>query len=92
MERGKSAEAMWKQIFSDSKNDLVNWKLKWNINPKWEINTIENYIKKTVSKLLEAIQTTRNCAIESKKHIVYLTSDNSIDFLKKNRKYWKKAI
>ena len=40
MERSKSAETMWKQIFQIQKYDLVNWKLKWNINPRWEINTI----------------------------------------------------
>ena len=42
MDREKSAEAMWKQIFQIQKYDLVNWKLKLNINPRWEINTIEN--------------------------------------------------
>ena len=31
MEKEKSAEAMWKQIFQIQKCDLVNWKLKWNI-------------------------------------------------------------
>ena len=33
---------MWKQIFQIQKYDLVNWKLKWNNNPRWEINTIKN--------------------------------------------------
>ena len=42
MDREKSAEAMWKQIFQSQEYDLVNWKLKLNINPRWEINTIEN--------------------------------------------------
>ena len=41
MEREKSAEAI-KQTFQIQKYDLVNWKLKWNINPRWEINAIEN--------------------------------------------------
>ena len=40
MEREKSAEAMWKQIFQIEKYHLVNWKLKWNINPRWEISNI----------------------------------------------------
>ena len=42
MEREKNAEAMWKQIFQIQKYDLVTWKLKWNINLTWEINTSEN--------------------------------------------------
>ena len=42
METEKSAEAMWKQIFSDSKIWPVNWKLKRNINPRWERNAIKN--------------------------------------------------
>ena len=42
MDREKSAEAMWKQIFQSQEYDLVNWKLKLNINPRWKINTIEN--------------------------------------------------
>ena len=41
--KGDNAEAMWKQIFQIQKNLLVNWKLKWNINPRWEIYTTENY-------------------------------------------------
>ena len=42
MQREKSAEAMWKQIFQIQKYDLVNWKLKRIINLMWETNTIEN--------------------------------------------------
>ena len=42
MKREKSADAVWKQVFQIQKYDLVNWKLKWNIKPRWEINTIEN--------------------------------------------------
>ena len=42
MEREKSAEDMWKQVFQNRKYNLVNWKLKWNVNTMWEINTIEN--------------------------------------------------
>ena len=42
MDREKSVEALWKQIFQSQEYDLVNWKLKLNINPRWEINTIEN--------------------------------------------------
>ena len=42
MELEKSAEAMWQQIIQIQKYDLVNWKLKWNINPRWEINIIES--------------------------------------------------
>ena len=38
MEMEKSAEAMWKQIFQIQKYDPVNWKLKWNINPRWEVS------------------------------------------------------
>ena len=41
-EREKGAKAMWKQIFQIQKYDLVNEKLKWNNNPRWEMNTIEN--------------------------------------------------
>ena len=42
MKRERSAEAMWKQIFQIQKYDFANWKLKWNINPGWEIKTIED--------------------------------------------------
>ena len=42
MEREKSAEAMWKQIIQIQKDDLVKWKLKRSIKPRWEINTIKN--------------------------------------------------
>ena len=45
MEKKKSAEAMRRQIFEIQKYNPVNWKLKWNFNTTWEINTIENYIK-----------------------------------------------
>ena len=31
-----------KRIFQIQKYDLLNWKLRWNINLRWEINTIEN--------------------------------------------------
>ena len=44
MEREKSAEATGKQIqvLQIQQYDLVNCKFKWNINPRVEINTIEN--------------------------------------------------
>ena len=42
MEKENYAEAMRKQIFQIQKYDPVNWKLKWNINSSWEINSIGN--------------------------------------------------
>ena len=42
MESEKTAEAMWKQIVQIQKYDVVNWKLKWNIDPRWETNAIVN--------------------------------------------------
>ena len=42
MEKEKRTEAMWKQICQIQKFDLVKWKLKWNIDPSWEINSTEN--------------------------------------------------
>ena len=56
MEKEKSAGGMWKQIFQIQKYDLVNEKLKWNIDTGWEINTLK--LSKTAAiKLLETIQT-----------------------------------
>ena len=43
MEREKIAEIMWKNFFQIQKYDMVSWKLKWNINPRWEINTTERH-------------------------------------------------
>ena len=47
-----NAEAMWKQIFQIQKYYLVNWKLKLNINPRWEINTIEYYCSRKEGNLV----------------------------------------
>ena len=44
---------MWKQIFQIQIYNLVSWKLKWNINLKWEIDAIKN--QATAIKLLEVI-------------------------------------
>ena len=43
MEREKRTEAMGKQIFQIQKYDLVNSNLKWNLNPRSERNTPENF-------------------------------------------------
>ena len=40
MEKEKRAGGLWKQNFQIQKYDLVNEKLKWNIDTGWEINTI----------------------------------------------------
>ena len=50
MEREKSAEDMWKQIFQIQKCELVNWKLKWDMNILWD-NHYWKLKKTTVSKL-----------------------------------------
>ena len=68
MERQKINEIVWKQIFQIQKYDLVNWKLKWNINPKSEISTIENWIKELWLNSLKQYKQHGTALLSLKKH------------------------
>ena len=103
MEKKKSAEAMRRQIFEIQKYNPVNWKLKWNFNTTWEINTIENYIKLLSLNFLKQykqhskhtvtqIWKLKHCLHIMKSFIISNLVTEIIVFLKKSYKINKRGV